>query len=439
MTSSSQTGRRAALVGVALALLAAVLGGRCYRARGGWDLESGSNDVMTVMLLALGAVLAISFALLRPRAGRDNGARLISIVWTVAIVVALVFTWRVIATSHRWVAEIGTTVTSPQALEDFIAANPESFAPYDHRIPTGVYLQSFEFLSSNNVEMSGFVWQKYGPEIPDSVQRGIVLPEQLADAYEPTEAWRVERDGVEEIGWYFSGTFRQNFDDSLYPFDRQDIWLRIWASEPVSGVLLTPDFAAYRDLSPETLPGLDTGFVYGGWVPLRAHFSYDLLDYNTDFGLDYGFSDAPAPELYYNLAVARDAFDPLVEHLILETAIAILLFFLLVLMAYEAETQQRLGLTVFDLIVASGGLLFAVILDHNAMRNAIESQQITYLEYFPLVLSVFIVLVVLSAVLRVQHWRVPLLGYTGDLVPVVAYWPALLGTLLVITLLVFFY
>src|SRR5687767_11302847 len=134
---SSQTAPRAAVVGVALALLAATLGGRYHRARGGWELESGSNDVMTVMLLALGAVLAISFALLRPRAGRDKGGRLISIVWTVAIFVALVFTWRVIATSHRWVAEVGTAITSPQALEAFEAANAESFAPYDYRVPTG--------------------------------------------------------------------------------------------------------------------------------------------------------------------------------------------------------------------------------------------------------------------------------------------------------------
>ena len=440
MTVSTQAARRGAIaLGVVSAGLAAILGARHVLARGGWDLESGSNDAITAMLLVLAAVLALSFAAVRHGVRHPNGARLISIVWTVAIFVALVFTWRVIATSERWVAGIGTSIASAQELEAFVAANPESFAPYDYRVPTGVYLQSFEFLSSNNVEMSGFVWQKYGPEIPDSVLRGIVLPEQLEGAYEPTEAWRVERDGVEEIGWYFSGTFRQNFDYSLYPFDRQDIWLRLWAAEPVAGVLLVPDFAAYRDLTPETLPGLDTGFVYGGWIPLRAHFSFDLLDYNTDFGLGDGFSGAPEPELFYNLAVARDAFDPLVEHLVLEAAIAILLFFLLVLMAYESETQQRLGLTVFDLIVASGGLLFAVILDHNAMRNAIESQQLTYLEYFPLVLSIFIVLVVLSAVLRVQHWRVPLLGYTGDLVPVVAYWPALLGTLLVVTLLVFFY
>ncbi len=46
-----------------------------------------------------------------------------------------------------------------------------------------------------------------------------------------------------------------------------------------------------------------------------------------------------------------------------------------------------MGLTIFDLIVAAGALLFAVILDHNAIRDAVESQGLAYLEYFPLILD----------------------------------------------------
>ena len=163
------------------------------------------------------------------------------------------------------------------------------------------------------------------------------------------------------------------------------------------------------------------------------------MDYNTDFGLDYGFAGAPDPELYFNLSVARDFLGPLLEHLVLEAAIAILLFFLLVLMAHDSDHQDRIGLTIFELVVAAGGLLFAVILDHNAIRGVVESQDLTYLEWFPLTLDVFIVLVVLTAVLRVKRWRIPVIGYGGDLVPVHAYWPALIGWLLVVTLLVFFY
>ena len=440
MTTFHHTVQRvAAVLTLVFGALSVIMATRYLREHGGWDLESGSNELMTLMLMMLGFVLALSIAVLRPGARKINGGWLASVVWTVALLAALLFTWRVIVVSHRWEGAVGTIVTSPQEFDEFVAAHPDSFAGYDYRVPTGVFLQSFEFLNSNNVEMAGFVWQTYGPDIPDHVTRGIVLPEAVEEAYEAEEVWRVEENGSEQIGWYFSGTFRQNFDYQLYPFDRQDIWLRIWSPEPVEGVVPVPDFGAYRDLTPSSLPGIDSEFVFGGWDPVSSEFSFDLIDYNVDFGLGYGFTGAPDPELYFNFSVARDFLGPMLEHLVLEAAIAILLFFLLLLMAHDADLQDRTGLTIFDLIVASGGLLFAVILDHNAIRNVVESQDLTYLEWFPLTLDVFIVLIVLTAVLRVKRWRIPVIGYSGDLLPVVAYWPALIGLLLAITLLVFFY
>jgi hypothetical protein len=438
MTVVQTAHRVAAVMSVVFLGLAVVNASRYLRTHGGWDIASGSNDLIAVMLLVLGVVLAGSFALLRPGRRNTDGARLTSIVWSLALLLALLCTWRVIVVADRWIDPVGTVITSAEELGAFTAAHPDAFAAYDYQIPTGIYLQSFEFLNASNVELSGFVWQTYGSEIPDHVLRGIVLPEALEDAYAAEEVWRTEHDGTEHIGWYFSGTFRQNFDYRRYPFDRQDIWLRLWTPEAVEGVVLIPDFAAYRDLTPTTRPGIDTRFVYGGWDPVASAFSYDLLDYNVDFGLGYGFSGAPDPELYFNLTVERDFLGPMLEHLVLEAAIAILLFFLLVLMAHDPDLQDRVGLTIFDLTIAAGGLLFAVILDHNALRSAVASQHLSYLEYVPLLLDVFIVLVVLSAVLRVRQWRMPVLGYSGDLVPVVAYWPALLGSLLAVTLLVFF-
>ena len=414
MTMFAQPVRRVAMaMSVLFGALTVLVASGYLRQHGGWDIESGSNDVMTIMLLVLGFVLAFSIAVLQPGARNVSGTRLTSVIWTVALVAALLFSWRVIERSHRWEGHIGTIVTSPQELDAFVNAHADAFAPYDYRVPTGIFLQSFEFLNANNVELSGFVWQTYGPEIPDHIMRGIVLPEAVREAYEAKEVWRVEHDdGSEQIGWYFSGTFRQNFDYGLYPFDRQDIWLRIWSPEPVEGVIPVPDFGAYRDLTPSTLPGIDTQFVYGGWDPLSSEFSYGLTDYNVDFGHGYGFTGGPDPEFYYNLSVERDFLGPMLEHL---------------------------GLSIFELVVAAGGLLFAVILDHNAIRAVVESQDLTYLEWFPLILDVFIVLVVLTAVLRAKRWRIPVIGYSGDLMPVVAYWPALIGSMLVVTLLVFFY
>ena len=236
-----------------------------------WDglrLGEGGRDLLSLMLALLGAVLAMSFAWSRPGPQNPAGRRAVAIVWSVAMLVALAFSWSVILNSHRYSATNGKPLASVAELDAFMAEHKASFAQYAYLIPTGVYLQSFEFESTSNVEMSGFVWQKYGPGVPADLRRGNVLPEQLENAYNPTPAWDITHDGVQEVGWYFSGQFRQNFDYHDYPFDQQDIWLRLWHPEVDYSVMLIPDFAAYRDLRPEALRGLDTQFVFGGWDPV---------------------------------------------------------------------------------------------------------------------------------------------------------------------------
>ena len=228
---------------VLFGVLAVLLASGYLRQHGGWDLESGSNDLMTIMLLVLGFVLALSVVVLRPGAGNANGTRLTSVFWTVALLVALLFTWRVIVVLHRWERPSGrwsplprsSTRSSPRirtrSTAMTIACRPGSFC------------NRSSFSMPTTSSWPAIVWQTYGPEIPDHVMRGIVLPEAVEEAYKAEEVWRVERDdGTEQIGWYFSGKFRQNFDYRLYPFDRQDIWLRIWSPEPVEGVLLGARF-----------------------------------------------------------------------------------------------------------------------------------------------------------------------------------------------------
>jgi hypothetical protein len=433
------THRGAAVLTVALGALTVAVAAHYLREHGGWDLRSASSELMTLLLLLLGFVFMLAVALLRPSASNPRGSRLTSLVLSLALLAALLFTWHIIIVGDRWDARIGTPLTSPEDVAAFAAEHPTSVKRYTYQVPTGVFLQSFEFVDSHNVNISGYVWQFYSADIPADVTRGVVFPEALGQAYTSREAWRFTDDKSERIGWYFSGTFRQDFDYHLYPFDRQAIWLRLWHPDPEREVLLVPDFSSYPDISPATLPGIEHGFVYGGWDPAGAGFSYNLVSYTTNFGLADQLTAIPSLiNLYFSLWVTRDYLGPLLEHLVLETAIASLLFVLLVLTARGGEGPGQIGVGMFDLAVAAGGLLFAVILDHNAIRNAIESQALTYLEWFPLILAGFIVLVVLSALLRQAQWRLPLLGYTGDLMPVLAYWPALLGSLLAITLLVFF-
>ena len=124
MTKFAQTARHVAMaLSVLFAALAILFASRYLPEHGGWDLESGSNDLMTIMLLVLGFVLALDRGASARRAECQR-MRLTSVIWTVALLAALLFTWRVIVVSHRWEGAVGTIVTSPQEFDGFVAAHP---------------------------------------------------------------------------------------------------------------------------------------------------------------------------------------------------------------------------------------------------------------------------------------------------------------------------
>ena len=120
MTKFAQTARHVAMaLSVLFGALAILFASRYLPEHGGWDLESGSNDLMTIMLLVLGFVLALSIAVLQPGARNVNGTRLTSVIWTVALLAALLSPGGS-SSSHTAGRAVGTIVTSPQEFDGFL-------------------------------------------------------------------------------------------------------------------------------------------------------------------------------------------------------------------------------------------------------------------------------------------------------------------------------
>ena len=109
------------------------------------------------------------------------------------------------------------------------------------------------------------------------------------------------------LGWRFKTTLRQQFDYSRYPFDREDVWIRLKSNDSTS--VLVPDFDSYNSLIPETFPGMDRSFLLEGWEPQKTFFSYRLNSYSTNFGVG-NFANSNVPELYFNVDVKRDFKGP---------------------------------------------------------------------------------------------------------------------------------
>jgi hypothetical protein len=72
------------------------------------------------------------------------------------------------------------------------------------------------------------------------------------------------------------------------------------------------------------------------------------------------------------------------------------------------------------------------------LRSVVGSSGVSYIEVIPIILYGVIVVVVLNAILLASPYQVTNVHHRNNLVPVLAYWPVVLGLLFGVTLVVFF-
>ena len=274
--------------------------------------------------------MALAVVVVRPERGTVRSWSGHQSVWSSALLLGLILAWAANAAFERQDAWHGTPVQNATDLDTYLAQHvPAGIDPI--LIPTGILVKSLEFLNGDNVQVTGYVWQRFGPDLPADLVPGVVLAEGTKDSYKQSEAYRDEENGVETIGWYFETILREPFDYAEYPFDQQDLWVRLWSRDFTQNTVLVPDFASYVSLDPTSLPGLEKEFVYSGWTPIYAGFSLANQPYSTSFGIRTADQPAGLPEMYFNLILDRNFAGPFFEHMIFAIAVMILLFGLLVL------------------------------------------------------------------------------------------------------------
>lgn len=298
------------------------------------------------------------------------------------------------------------------------------------RIPTGVFLQSLEFSSANNVIVTGYVWQNYSAVTGDEISRGFIFPE--AESVDINEAY--QNDNV--TGWYFWAVLRQPFDYSKYPFDREDVWIRLWHKDFYKNIILTPDFDSYNVINPVLKPGIEREFVLEGWEIQNSYFSYRDNSYNSNFGVEERKQEIP--ELYFNAGMKRDFLASFISDLIPITVVALLLFAVLLIFTKSEEKISLYGFSSSTVLAYCAALFFVLIISHVSLRNKLAAAGIIYLEYFYFVLYFIILAVSVNSILLASTTRHEIIHYKDNLIIKLLYWPVLLGLLLLITLANFF-
>lgn len=304
-------------------------------------------------------------------------------------------------------------------------------APPPMRVPTGVFVKSIEFASSTNVAVTGYVWQKYRKGVHDSLRRGFALPE--ADKPEIREIYRFTAGDEEVVGWSFAATLRQHFSYERFPFDRQDVWVRLRPLDFHEDVVLVPDLQAYQLTNPATRPGVAEDIGLPAWDIWGTYFDYRLNRYNTTFGAQADGGAKAAPELYFNASVRRRFIGPFIANVV-PLAVAAAMLFALLLTGSKSDTSSRFfGFTAKDIVKGAAALFFVVSFQHISLRNNLGSPRIIYFEYFYFAIYLALMAVTINGILFASSARVRLLEFRDNLVPKLAFWPVYLACLFAIT------
>ena len=163
-------------------------------------------------------------------------------------------------------------LNSPDSVADVLSASATiefESGELIWRLPTGLFIESFAFITPTDVNLTGYIWQKYPANYPSDFERGIIFPEEVnSGSTVIREAYRTHgtQSGTsyETIGWYFDVTVRQSFDYSNYPLDAITLWLRIWPKDWDNDdkIVLVPDFDSYAQPIDRVF-GLDAEVVKG--------------------------------------------------------------------------------------------------------------------------------------------------------------------------------
>ena len=310
-------------------------------------------------------------------------------------------------------------------------------------VKTGIFIQSLKFFNSTEVNMSGFIWQRYQDGLNDHVKPGkdevgFILPEQVDSGGDIArrEVYRKRSGNEEIIGWYFETILRQPFDYADYPFDHKTAWVRMWHRQFFRNIVLVPDFDAYDATGLEDIFGIEEGIVLGTWVRKNTYFDYELTSYDTDFGIPDYVGKKGFPELRYNFVVKRKFENAFIVYLLPLFLVAALLFAALLTVSNKEDLSGRLGFNTSGFIGACSALFFVVMLAHIQLREQFAGSSIVYIEYFYILMYGLLVVATANTFLfslRPKRWC-GLILYEDNIIFKVAYWPVVLACLIMITL-----
>lgn len=365
--------------------------------------------------------------------------------WTISWVLTATFsvaTLAICGVAIRYASnhDLKKIISSKEDLSDFLRVASQSPSDSSYAPPvfikTGLFIQSMQFNSANDVVVTCYIWQKYDrKQLQDTTLHiGFVLPE--ATAVNISHAYTKEYKDFIVYGWDVETTIRETFSYKNYPFDFQNVWVRMWHKDFEKNIVLIPDLDAYKQVHPDAKMGIEEHIVLPGWEITQSFFGYMYNDYNANFGIpDYVGLDA-FPELYYCILVKRFVLTTFISELLPILTILFILF-VCVSIAHDEASDDFFKFNVMELLSLATAIVFVIILLQVDLRRKISSSEVLYIEYYYFMLYAVIFGILFDYIMlnRFKHFKI--IQYGDNILIKVGLLPLCTGFILCVTYITF--
>jgi hypothetical protein len=263
------------------------------------------------------------------------------------------------------------------------------------QVLTGVYVDSLQFLGSNDVYLSGYVWQEFSATSLEKHRPGVIFPNSVGNTT-MEESYKSTLDGVTVIGWYFEVNLRQPFRYEDYPIDHKTVKVKLIPKDFNSNVILVPSLKSYDSTTQSSIFGISKDIVLAGWDINDTFFDYMPLSFDTDFGLHDNHPRTNLPELSFNIVIERDFISAFMINITLLLVSIALLYGLIMMMTSDDNLKSKYGSSVSSVIGSCAGIFFVVLVAHISVREKFPGSGIVYIEYFYLLSYMFILATIVA-------------------------------------------
>jgi hypothetical protein len=293
---------------------------------------------------------------------------------------------------------------SPDSLRTTVLRHIVSGGQAADRVRTGIHIDALSFGQSNEIEVSGVVWQvrdvaAVGTTDEETPLPGVRFGNSLRGQLLSSGGAISDDTGVDGNRFVreFSKTFPVEFESSAFPFDHEMISIRLEPESPEGSVVLVPDFESYQIAYPESSPGLGDGVSVPGFKIAETFFSYQERSYGPRGDALSSEGDFPL-DLYYNIRIERSFVAPLFSKLIPIFVVLCMLFAILVVVddAMAGDKKETVSLMTY-----CAALLFVAILLHVSIRDQLFTSSVTFVDQL-FILTYVVIVFVVGVVIRLM-------------------------------------